>query len=368
MHQLSRRRTIYLVAIALGLPVLALAWWLHQDADPFQRYAHLVQGGFLVWAFQALWRESVPVQRVERATFWTLGVLWVGNYAVALHTGQAFEVGWGEFVTTVMLNFFVLAALSHLMFATRTAVRINLALFAACLVVGLTRFVPDLVLGLHRNELTSLIQFSIALAVVICFLYVLAKSKDDHLEAELAARALGEFALQDSLTGLPNRRHIVRELDRLIEIGRRYGRPLTLISFDLDHFKSINDTHGHPVGDEVLIIVADRAKEHLRRSDTLGRWGGEEFLIIATETDERYASTLAERVREAIEAATYPLGVHVTASFGVTTLKPGMSRSDLLREVDRRLYVAKDGGRNRVEVTAAATPATSVTSGTLSED
>ena len=368
MHQLSRRRTIYLVAIALGFPVLVLAWWLHQDADPYQRYAHLVQAGFLLWAFGALWRKWVPVQRVERATYWTLSVLWVGNYAVGLHSGQAFGVGWGQFVTTVMVNFFVLAALSHLMFATLMAVRINLVMFAACLMVGLARLVPDALLGLHRGELVSLFQFCIALAVVIGFLYVLAKSKDDHLEAELEARALGEFALKDSLTGLPNRRHVVRELDRLVEIGRRYGRPVSLISFDLDHFKNINDTLGHPVGDEVLIAVAARAKRHLRRSDTLGRWGGEEFLILAAETDERFASTLAERVREAIESGTYPRGIHVTASFGVVTMEPGMTRADLLREVDRRLYAAKDAGRNRVEVADAIAPAAIVTSGVLSED
>ena len=355
MHQLSRRRSIYLVAIVLGYPLLAVAWWMHQEADPFQRYAHPLQAAYLAWAFVALWWNAVPVPRVERATYWALSILWVGNYAFGLHSGQAFDVGWGQFITTVMVNFFVLGVLSHLMFVTPTAVRINLAMLTACLGIGLARLVPDAVAGAHGDELTSLIQFGIALSVVICFLYVLARTKDDHFEAELEARALGKFAFTDHLTGLPNRRRLVGDLERLVEVGHRYGRPLSLISFDLDHFKDINDALGHPVGDDVLVRVGRHVEGHLRRSDIVGRWGGEEFLILAPETGLGEAESLAERVREEIEAGDYPRGLRVTASFGVITMEPGMTSADLLREVDRRLYRAKADGRNRVAINAQAT-------------
>ena len=273
MYQLPRRRIVYLVAITLGFPLLVIAWWLHQSTDPFQRYAHPLQAAFLVWAFVALLRNAAPVQRIERATYGLLSVLWVGNYAFGLHSGQAFEVGWGQFITTIMLNFFVLSVLSHLMFTTRSALRINLTMLAACLLIGLSRFLPDVAAGTHQDLLTSLVQFTIALGVVIAFLYVLARSKDDHLEAELKARVLGQYAYTDHLTGLPNRRRLMNELERLVSLSHRHDQALSVISFDIDHFKSINDTLGHLVGDEVLTTVGRCAEEHLRRSDMLGRWG-----------------------------------------------------------------------------------------------
>ena len=348
MHQLSRRRTVYLIAIGLGLPLLLFSWWSQQASDPFMRYLFPLLGVFLVWAFVTLWRDVSSVKRVEKSTFWVLSVLWLSILTLSLYSGRAFETPWAQLVSTVMFNLFVLMVLSHLVFATRTGLRVNLALLGVSTLVGLGRLLPDAVRGVHQQELVWFIQFEIALAVLLGFVYVLAKSKDDYLEAELQARELSLIAYKDVLTGRPNRRYLEGELATQLKVSERYKRPLSLISFDLDCFKTINDTYGHAVGDEVLIKVAHLVEPLLRGSDTFGRWGGEEFLVVAPETELEEAAALAERLREAVEAASYPHDVPVTASFGVVTRTDGMGMGELLGEADRRLYVAKQRGRNRV--------------------
>ena len=348
MHQLSRRRTVYLIAIGLGLPLLLFSWWSQQGSDPFMRYLFPLLGAYLVWAFVTLWHDTSSVQRVEKSTFWVLSALWLGILTLSLYSGQAFETPWAQLVSTVMFNLFVLMVLSHLVFATRTGLRVNLALLGVSTLVGLGRLLPNALRGVHQQELVWFIQFEIALAVLLGFVYVLAKSKDDYLEAELQARELSLIAYKDVLTGKPNRRHLEGELATQLKVSERYGRPLSLISFDLDCFKAINDTYGHAVGDEVLVTVAHLVEPLLRGSDTFGRWGGEEFLVITPEIDLEDAAALAERLRVAVEAAAYPHDVPVMASFGVVTRTGGMSAGELLETADRRLYAAKQGGRNRV--------------------
>ena len=348
MHQLSRRRTVYLIAIGLGLPLLVFSWWSQQAMDPFMRYLFPLLGAFLVWAFVTLWRNVSSVKRVERSTFWVLSVLWLGILVLSLYSGRAFETPWAQLVSTVMFNLFVLMVLSHLVFATRTGLRVNLALLGVSTLVGLGRLLPDTARGVHQQELVWFVQFEIALAVLLGFVYVLARSKDDYLKAELQARELSLIAYKDVLTGRPNRRYLEGELATQLKVSERYERPLSLISFDLDCFKSVNDTFGHAVGDEVLVTVAHLVEPLLRGSDTFGRWGGEEFLVVAPETELEEVAALAERLREAVEAAAYPHDVPVTASFGVVTRTDGMGMGELLGEADRRLYAAKQRGRNRV--------------------
>ncbi len=348
MHQLSRRRTVYLIAIGLGLPLLVFSWWSQQAMDPFMRYLFPLLGAYLVWAFVTLWCDVGSVRRVEKSTFWVLSILWLGILTLSLYSGQVFETPWAQLVSTVMFNLFVLMVLSHLVFATRTGLRVNLALLGVSTLVGLGRLLPDALRGAHQQELVWFVQFEIALAVLLGFVYVLAKSKDDYMQAELQARELSLIAYKDVLTGKPNRRYLEGELATKLKVSERYGRPLSLISFDLDCFKLINDTYGHGVGDEVLIKVAHLVEPLLRGSDTFGRWGGEEFLVVAPETELEEAAALAERLREAVEAAFYPHDVPVTASFGVVTRTGGMGASELLETADRRLYAAKQRGRNRV--------------------
>jgi diguanylate cyclase (GGDEF)-like protein len=158
-------------------------------------------------------------------------------------------------------------------------------------------------------------------------------------------------ATRDALTGLWNRGAIRGLLDQQISRARRGALPLTAMLIDIDHFKQINDSHGHPVGDEVLRAVAKRTSSTLRIHDFLGRDGGEEFLVILPDVEPPKAVIAAERVRRSIEGepvVTAAGAVAVTASIGVACVRGGLDADALVKLADDALYRAKREGRNRV--------------------
>ena len=159
---------------------------------------------------------------------------------------------------------------------------------------------------------------------------------------------LERLAIRDELTGLYNRRKLDEEFDMEVTRAERYGRPLSVILFDLDHFKNVNDTYGHPIGDIVLAQTAAHLLQQLRSSDIAGRWGGEEFLIICPETGLDTAAMLADRLRQTQQELQLPQVKQVTASFGVAAHLPGQTAKDILLRVDEALYEAKRNGRNQV--------------------
>jgi two-component system cell cycle response regulator len=175
------------------------------------------------------------------------------------------------------------------------------------------------------------------------------------LQDELRRRAdeLDRMSRTDHLTGLHNRRHVEEHLRALGAAAKRHAQPLAVLLVDVDHFKRVNDTLGHTAGDQVLQVVSDRLRAALRLEDVLGRWGGEEFLLLLPYTDAAAAHVLADRLREAVSAT--PIVVEqsaltVTISVGGAAAEdPG--DHDLLALADRELYAAKDAGRDRVRIT-----------------
>jgi diguanylate cyclase (GGDEF)-like protein len=171
--------------------------------------------------------------------------------------------------------------------------------------------------------------------------------------ANLRNLAIAEIrAATDALTGLPNNRAVQDTLRRMVAQASRSVAPLSAALLDLDHFKRINDAHGHSRGDEALAAVAATLRSALRESDFVGRYGGEEFLILLPETGKQQARVVAEKVRAGVETiALSNLELRVTASLGVATLPDDCGDADaLVRAADRALYAAKSGGRNRVEL------------------
>ena len=157
----------------------------------------------------------------------------------------------------------------------------------------------------------------------------------------------------DALTGLDNRRHLNERIDEMFQHAQRLNEPFSLVMCDLDKFKSVNDTYGHQAGDEVLKQLAKMLKDEVREIDRVGRYGGEEFMLLLPGTVLDAAVTFAERVRKRIEAHTFTFDggtLQRTASFGVSGWPhPGIDASDaLVRTADDALYVAKETGRNRV--------------------
>jgi len=170
--------------------------------------------------------------------------------------------------------------------------------------------------------------------------------------ARLYARVT-ELATIDTLTGLYNRRHFIDLTNHEISRARRYQTPLSVVMFDLDHYKRINDRYGHQTGDRVLVEIANLCRAHLRSVDIACRYGGDEVTIILPDTNLEQAILFAERLRGLISAIRIPAGektVRITASIGVATFEPEFSSlEDLLANADRALYRAKQG-RNRIAV------------------
>jgi diguanylate cyclase (GGDEF)-like protein len=157
------------------------------------------------------------------------------------------------------------------------------------------------------------------------------------------------LATTDSLTGIANRREFNTLLENELNRAQRHAIPLSLIMYDLDQFKKVNDRFGHDVGDRILQGVTRLVKQNLRSEDVFARWGGEEFMILLPHTDLLAAEMAAEKVRQIIAEYRFPTAGTLTVSFGVTSFEPWDDRNSLLTRVDGALYKAKHNGRNRVE-------------------
>lgn len=195
------------------------------------------------------------------------------------------------------------------------------------------------------------------LATTMTLIYLVGKERrlhdgiqmDKRLHLQELARDLGQQAVTDPLTGLFNRLRVDQALASEMARASRYGDPLSLVLFDVDFFKAINDAHGHQAGDRALVRLADAARALVRRSDLLARWGGEEFILLTPGSDGAMARNAAEKLRASVERLSFEDIGKITCSFGVTQYVDGDSAETIVRRADRALYLAKLNGRNRVE-------------------
>ena len=219
-------------------------------------------------------------------------------------------------------------------------------------------FVDGVRIGDCRLEDGNRIHMGVHSTFKFCF--------SDELEAEYQ-RKLAEGALHEPLTGLYNRRHFMERLAAELAAAQRHGRPVSLLLIDIDHFKRVNDAHGHLAGDEALKMIAHVMEGALRKEDVLARYSGEEFVVLARETQLPGGKSLGERIRKAVERSrlswqgqdlALTVSIGVTVSVGITHFEPGRTDRELLEAADRALYQAKQAGRNCVvvaEPTAAPT-------------
>jgi len=186
-----------------------------------------------------------------------------------------------------------------------------------------------------------------------------AQLADANARLEEANRRLEALATTDDLTGLWNRRHFLQTLDRECRRTARTGAGLALLMADIDHFKAINDNHGHPFGDRMLQEVAHRLQHEARSVDLAARYGGEEIMVLMPETDARQAAIAGERLRRHVAGRPVSDGrkaVRLTISIGVAALADALDPTGLLRHVDETLYDAKQAGRNCTRVWTADGP------------
>lgn len=189
-------------------------------------------------------------------------------------------------------------------------------------------------------------RFLVNLLLVNLFGYVFSRRSEDHREA------LRSLLYQDTLTGIGNRRAMDHEIEAAHSLRQRHDMPVSLMVLDLDHFKRVNDRHGHQVGDEVLNQLVNAIQKRLRINDRLFRFGGEEFVLIARGTGLEGARVLAEDIRRVVAESVVEPIEGLTVSIGVAELLAEESQAEWLRRADKALFRAKNAGRNRVELSA----------------
>ncbi len=198
---------------------------------------------------------------------------------------------------------------------------------------------------ISKNELlvriNNLIYVKIAELQVKCLLDELKKKND----------VLSKLSITDELTSQYNRRYVIEQLDLRTKESIRYETPLSIIMLDLDHFKEVNDSCGHAVGDEILIEISFNIKSSIREYDLFGRYGGEEFLVILPNTDLKAACCVAQKINKTINSLYFDKLPNkcITISCGVAEFKKNMRYKELIEAADKCLYKAKLNGRNRVE-------------------
>lgn len=230
--------------------------------------------------------------------------------------------------------------------------------------IGATVFVAELAimflmaqLGYVSRSVSVVVWDAVLLSLVTAppiYLWIRHSLKREYERRELAERIAeeaGYLAITDSLTQALNRRGIKIALLQAMAQSERYHHPLSVALLDIDRFKDVNDTYGHQVGDRVLESLTHLLAETLRAPDSLGRYGGEEFLLVMPETDLDATNVIAERIRQRVRETYFEVGevrIKMTVSIGATQFRSGEALAELFARVDRALYDAKQAGRNLV--------------------
>ncbi|MBI5829835.1 MAG: diguanylate cyclase [Chloroflexi bacterium] len=239
--------------------------------------------------------------------------------------------------------------LAFLIFESRRRLLVgSLLFFAASVALGLTHGLLEWRSNREVADLYLLIRFYLANAAYIVLLMVSVRLNEQYVRVRTLAETMTRLAHTDALVQIANRRELDETIAREVNRATRHSQPLSVIMFDLDHFKQVNDTYGHEAGDTVLKETARVVRSLLRVPDLLGRWGGEKFLVVAPQTDCAQARGLAERLRQAVAAHPLERIGSITASFGVAEYRPQEPPEARLKRANEALYAAKQGGRNRV--------------------
>ncbi|MDQ3863910.1 MAG: GGDEF domain-containing protein [Actinomycetota bacterium] len=344
-----KRRT-YLIATLCGLPALVLVW-ISMGTEGF--VANMIFSLFMLFYLAcvlALWSRVVSIRLAERAMFLGVVAFVFAHLSYVLYTYGSLDEARTTITEVSYTTLTALYVVAYLIFDSRTALRISLTFFGLQLFAVLLKALSEAPGGPNLGEILWLLRMHAFMGAVIALIYASSYVKDQLLLQREMAEAMHRLAHTDQLTGVANRRELYSELKKETDKSERYGRPLSIIFFDLDHFKSVNDTYGHDCGDGVLREVVRATQRVLRATDRLGRWGGEEFVVLAPETDLRQASRLAERLRVEIANHRHGTGAAVTASLGFAEYEATRDTAEtLLKRADQALYKAKFLGRNRAE-------------------
>lgn len=352
-HERAKRR-VYLVGVLLACAVLICAWVFRAPWDAERAISTPLFILMLLGIAVVIWRERMPLARVEILVLVTICAMplsrqiWLYSVVGSPQSQWLRLLGNTYWATSaVLVAVFTIGDRRRGLISGAAVVLLSVVIAAFGLGIGLVRGdFPDSVILYVSGSLLFLALFLVLMSVATIM-------RDQWHTAINRAAVYSRWALTDKLTGLANRRAGTEVLTRECAAAKRRNRPQSVIMGDLDGFKRVNDQAGHAAGDAVLARVAKILQATVRESDTVARWGGEEFLIIVSDSDLEGARRLAERCRCAIEAEPESIaGVRITMTFGVAQYRPGDSQESLLARADANLYAGKKANRNRVEARA----------------
>lgn len=350
------RRHIYRVAGTLGLLVVLYAQYtlLVDAATPYIVRAiyvlnHILLAGFTVVILWQLARQRAPIDRLEKRMlfFFIFQSLAFNSIIPALFNPAPARVlaeTYGDDIWFLLAT----CTLAIHFYASRRGVALALGVYALSFAIVGAQIVEWQSYGLDDGSGAKIIQIYTLAGMFLAFMFILASHRSRLTRIHTEYELLAIIAFTDGLTGLPNRRQLYRDLQRLIAEAERHGHPFCVCLFDVDHFKRINDQYGHTVGDQVLCAIGQMVRANLRLIDYFGRWGGEEFCVLLPHTSLEQALSALERVRVALKGiGDFPTSI--SASFGVAAYRPGDSSETLLHRADKAMYAAKRAGRDRLQ-------------------
>ncbi|MEX2542776.1 MAG: GGDEF domain-containing protein [Trueperaceae bacterium] len=330
-------------ALLLALP-LELA---SGQAHTFDAYALPLLAALLLGLMLAFIRARTSIRHLEILTFLVLTTFFTVELGLALYatTGDASEINghlaeFGFWFPTLYASILFILGVDN-------GWRITAGHFGLSLLIGLPYIVMQLAGGGAYHVVYSLSQLYLSSGVAIATVIIFVRYTESVVRAK---SEMEQLAHTDFVTKLGNRRQMERLLLQEVRRAERYGDDISLLLLDLDHFKRVNDLYGHPVGDEVLREISALLLAESRTADHIGRWGGEEFIMILPNTARDAALTLAERVVTRVSMHEFARVGHVTVSAGGSCLEPAEQPESLVRRADDALYRAKAAGRNRVFV------------------
>jgi diguanylate cyclase (GGDEF)-like protein len=333
------------------------AWPVFDAALPLLSYAWNVPAALSGAAACLFVREIAELRRFSPRVYRTFGWM-AAAFVVLAFANVADEVGLGDIVVALGNLLFLGSAVFTLVVAFLAWRRENRAagwfLIAWGLLETFTIATALRLLFTNPDGATGLLYYGLPLSMVAAAVLI-ALGVADRLRDQRAALTEAQRRAQiDSLTGVLNRRSLVERLDAACLRARARGLPIALLFIDLDHFKQINDTYGHAAGDACLKAIIDPIHAELRQSDVIGRYGGEEFVVLLSSADVAAAEPIAERIRKRVADVTvhgFGKPIHLTCSIGVATSDTlGVWGEHLIARADEAVYAAKRSGRNRVQI------------------
>lgn len=346
------KRRLYLLIAAISTVTSFIGVWVYLFVlDPRNHYINVSFYTFSTLFYfglsVAILSQSLTTRRAGPLLFVASSVTFFFILVLTLYSGYPEKAAQISLIG-VYIWFPVLYILGFLLVSAKRAFQLSLVLLGLIASISLPHALTSSGGEGVLDGFSTLGHVYLSHTVMIAALYFFATFQGRLEKVEEEASAFQQLAYTDELTGAPNRRQIEHRISNEMTRSLRYHRFFSVLMIDIDNFKQINDTYGHDVGDTVLKGMVLRLRSSVRSSDQVARWGGEEFLILAPETDLSEAATLAEHLRHGVASHPFVMQHPVTISLGVATFRGDDTLLSLIKRADDALYEAKSQGKNKV--------------------